>query len=473
MPSTLTTPRHATSTAPASDGAPVARSSTPHMPKVISAAIPLPAEHADPVLWPPHLHGPRVTDMFAGGGGSGLGALYAGCQVTYSFNHWPAAGYAHQSIAHTGADDAGVYIADLSDPSRFADTFATTEVLWASPSCPPWSNARRGDGTARTSMRTQAQATEEMQRARAQMWSPITWAEAHPDIKLVVVENVVDLITRNDGATHPGWRMLPAWLAAWAALGFSHTQVVCTNSMFHGDTPQSRDRLFFVFSKTELRDLKPVRDTHCGTCGHTTQAIQVGKSHPLFPGAVIGKYGRGWKFACSTCTQVVHPTTTGVGTVLDLDDYGTPVKDLTLGAATMRRIEHGLERIRAGRFAAQPMLIALSYTSEPDSKPGRPIDQPCPTLTARQEIGLATHPSLVEAYRTNTAPARLPSLSQMRFRMLRIEAGRAPEVARIGGFPDTYRWPANSKRDRWRLVGNAVTPAVARDLLQAAWTDLA
>lgn len=465
--------------------------SSPHMPAVAAPSQPVRVTSSRPSTQLPAAGTPlrkkaaklTYTDMFAGGGGSSLGALRAGLSPTYSFNHWPAAVAAEAvNCAHSPTAEhpgAGAYVAslELSAISGFGSLFAGTDIVWASPSCPPWSSARRGavTGTARTVNRTAAQMKDELERARAGMWAPVEWVQEHPGVRAVVIENVVDLLTHG-GA---GWVMLPAWLAAWDALGFAAPQVVCFNSMFAGRpgdrVPQSRDRAYLVFHRKGERapDLRFEIEAWCDDCGREVAAVQAGsRPHPLFPGAVIGKYGRGWRYVCPRCQGKVTPQTNGVLDALDLEDLGAPVTSRSLGATTLARIQAGIDKLdldapTGSVQALQPLLIALSYASDPTSKPGRATCLPSPTLTARQELGVAFHEAFLPGARR---PRRMPSAMEMSFRMLKAGTGldgpADNEVGRIGGFPDSYVWPGASKRDRWRMVGNAVTPQVAQMLLE-------
>src|SRR5829696_9191288 len=86
-----------------------------------------------------------VTDLFCGAGGSSSGAeAVAGVRVRLASNHWQLAIDTHNTnmphVDHDVADVAQV------DPRRYP----TTDLLWASPSCTFWSQARgqRRDFTA-------------------------------------------------------------------------------------------------------------------------------------------------------------------------------------------------------------------------------------------------------------------------------------------------------------------------------------
>ena len=70
------------------------------------------------------------------------------------------------------------------------------------------------------------------------MWDVVRFAEHH-DYGLVFVENVVEVAA---------WRPFDAWLLAMDRLGYRHQLVSLNSFILHG-VPQSRDRLYIVFSK--------------------------------------------------------------------------------------------------------------------------------------------------------------------------------------------------------------------------------
>jgi DNA (cytosine-5)-methyltransferase 1 len=98
-----------------------------------------------------------------------------------------------------------------------------------------------------------------------------------------------------------------------------------------------------------------------------------------------------------------------------------------------------LRRARAGREAFGPQFLAPFYGSG-SGKTGRSLDRPIGTLTTK---------------------ARWAVYDGDRMRMVTKEEGRE-----FMGFPATYRLPAKDE-DAWHLLGNAVCPPMARDLILA------
>lgn len=98
-----------------------------------------------------------------------------------------------------------------------------------------------------------------------------------------------------------------------------------------------------------------------------------------------------------------------------------------------------LARIAAGRERFGSTFLAPYYGSG-SGETGRSLDRPIGTLTTR---------------------ARWAIVLGDRMRMVRAVEGKA-----LMGFPDSYRLPANEAQ-AWHLIGNAVSPVQARDLIEA------
>ncbi len=98
-----------------------------------------------------------------------------------------------------------------------------------------------------------------------------------------------------------------------------------------------------------------------------------------------------------------------------------------------------LARIEAGRRAFGPRFLAPFYGSGSGTT-GRSLDRPIGTLTTK---------------------ARWALIDGDRMRMVSAVEGRA-----LQGFPADYRLPANEAQ-AWHLIGNAVAPAQACDVIDA------
>lgn len=159
-----------------------------------------------------------ALDLFAGAGGSSLGAELAGLRVVAAVNHWPVAVQSHtanhpQSEHH--CEDAAVV-----DPTRLPKH----DVLLASPSCTGHTRARGKDQPHHDA-------------ARATAWCVLRVAEVHRS-RLVVVENVPEFLR---------WVCYPAWKLALEALGYKLTEQVLDAADV--GVPQHRKRLFIVASR--------------------------------------------------------------------------------------------------------------------------------------------------------------------------------------------------------------------------------
>ncbi|WP_315388707.1 DNA cytosine methyltransferase [uncultured Stenotrophomonas sp.] len=98
-----------------------------------------------------------------------------------------------------------------------------------------------------------------------------------------------------------------------------------------------------------------------------------------------------------------------------------------------------LARIKAGRSSFGDRFIA-PYYGNGSGLTGRCLSRPIGTITTRDRWAI---------------------VDGDRMRMLSV-----PEARRAMGFPDSYRLPEN-KKDAMHMLGNAVCPPVARDLILA------
>jgi DNA (cytosine-5)-methyltransferase 1 len=150
------------------------------------------------------------------------------------------------------------------------------------------------------------------------------------------------------------------------------------------------------------------------------------------PLEIMGATGR-----VRTAVEVLDPPGTHVAKPV----YGRP---RPLAEATIERIRRG----RKGVGEADDFLIV--YYGSDAAGGWQPLDRPLRTLTTLDRFGLVSG-----ADRSTT------------LRMLQV-----PELKRAAGFPDEFKLDRGSRRDRIRLIGNAVCPpvmkAVVDGLLNAA-----
>lgn len=339
-----------------------------------------------------------VTDLFCGAGGSSSGAeAVPGVRVRLAANHWQLAIDTHNlnmpHVDHDREDIARV------DPRRYP----RTDLLWASPSCTFWSQARgeRQDFTAAATEPTlfdldllddaddEPASAESKERSRALMHDVPRFAEHHR-YKAVIVENTPELLK---------WWHLPKWIARMRALGYVH-QVLTVNSAFAqqlgAPAPQLRDRVYVVF----WQDRYPAPDFErwtrppawCPSCDEVVTALRA----PKDPRKPHGAYRRQYVFRCPSrsCRHAeAHPYVLPAAAAVDWLVRGQRIGDRAkpLAPKTVARIEAGLRR-----YARRPVVLeAAGNTFE--RRPGVrawPVDEPLRTLHTTASKALACPPFL-------------------------------------------------------------------------------
>lgn len=326
--------------------------------------------------------GVTATDLFCGGGGSGIGLHAAGVQLKMAANHWDLAVRTHQ----TNFPDVDHDIANISetDPRRYP----WTNILWASPSCTRHSQAQGRRDRQRDRMPGadwKPLPRDAAERSRATMWDVIRFAEYH-QYDAIVVENVVEVTD---------WVLYNSWLAALQQLGYRFREVFL-NSMHTGGgnviaAPQSRDRIYIVAWRRGLTapnlDIRPA--AFCSQCDELIQAVQQWKRSDK----TAGKYRQQYIYVCPTCRAAVEPFTRPAATAIDWSLTGQRIGDRMkpLAAGTMRRIEAGI-----ARYGNDPgVLVPLDRANDP-GKRARTVTEPMGTQTTRATWGLATPPLIAE-----------------------------------------------------------------------------
>lgn len=346
-----------------------------------------------------------VTDLFCGAGGSSSGAqAVAGVRVRMATNHWALAIDTH-NLNHPETDHD---IADISevDPRRYPKT----DLLWASPSCTFWSQARGQKQTfahqpTEPSLfdlsdlddehdEIRALPEEAAERSRALMHDVPRFAEHHR-YKAVIVENVPALLS---------WWYFPKWIARMRAVGYLH-QVLTLNSAFAhqlgAPAPQLRDRVYVVF----WQDRYPRPDfdrwtrpqAWCPRCEQVVTAMQA----PKDPRKPFGNYGAQYVFRCpsTSCRHaVVHPYVLPSAAAIDWATAGQRIGDRArpLAPKTMARIEAGLRRYA-------PSAITLEAAGQTfERRPGVrswPVEQPLRTLHTTASKAVAVPPPFIAIMR--------------------------------------------------------------------------
>jgi DNA (cytosine-5)-methyltransferase 1 len=170
------------------------------------------------------------------------------------------------------------------------------------------------------------------------MWDVPRFAEFH-GYELIVVENVVEVAK---------WSLFPAWLTAMDALGYDGRPVFL-NSMVAHPTPQSRDRMYYVFWRRGNRapDLDFDVDAWCPSCERDVAARQVWKPRTkAWPLATWGRYRTQYAYRCPSCRGEAAPYAFPAGAAIDWTIRGERIGDRAepFHPATMARIAKGQER---------------------------------------------------------------------------------------------------------------------------------
>lgn len=338
-----------------------------------------------------------LMDWFCGAGGSSQGAhAVPGVEVTRAANHWERAIESH--AANFPATDH--YRGDIREAP--VERWPVTDIFWASPECPQWSNARGKKRDFSTSMQDdlfgETAPSEEVERSRALMEEVPLYLRGVQDrgglVKAGVVENVVDV---------RAWDQWDRWLGEIRKLGYN-TRVIAMNSMHAAPptvhrAPQSRDRLYVAYWHRSIgrspdwdKWLRPT--AWCEQCGEWVNAVQVFKT----PGRDMGRYRQQYVYRCprAACrNSVVEPDALPAAVAIDWSLPGQRIGDRAkpLAAKTLARIEAGLEK-----FARPITLEAAGNTFE--RRPGVrtwPVDSPLTTQATTATKALAYDPLIVPA----------------------------------------------------------------------------
>ncbi|HTE57030.1 MAG TPA: DNA cytosine methyltransferase [Kofleriaceae bacterium] len=331
-----------------------------------------------------------VMDWFCGAGGSSQGMhSVPGVRVERAANHWAKAIESHAAnfplVDH--------YRGDIREAP--VERWPVTDIFWASPECPQWSNARgkKRDfaNTLQGDLFGDGAPSEEVERSRALMEEVPMYLRGVQQrgglVKAGVVENVVDV---------RAWDQWDRWIGEIKKLGYE-TRTIALNSM-HADprtvhqAPQSRDRLYVAYWHQSLgrtpdwnKWLRP--RAWCTGCQEWVRAVQVFKD----PTRDMGRYRQQYVYRCPEVkcrNQIVEPSTLPAAVAIDWNLPGQRIGDRAkpLADKTLARIQAGLDKF------ARPMVVPAGGTWRNDPVP---LDQPMPTRTTRENDGLAIPPLLI------------------------------------------------------------------------------
>lgn len=349
-----------------------------------------------------------ATDFFCGAGGSSQGTVAVpGVSISLAANHWEKAIETH-ALNFRGTDhfQGDIHEADVA-------RFPRTDLFWASPECPQWSQARgkQRDYDKQPDLFGEVLPDAAADRSRALMWDVPKYLEAMKTrgrpVLAGVVENVVDV---------RAWIHWQEWVQSIRNLGYK-TKLVALNSM-HAQpvrtlaAPQSRDRLYLCYWRESIRTpdwnkwLRP--QSWCPACEEWVGALQVFKKQ----GTDMGRYRQQYVYRCPRVTcrnSVIEPPAQAAAEAIDWKDLGTRIGDRPrpMKPATRARIEAGLRK-----YAVPITLEAAGNTYE--RRPGVrtwPVSAPVTTQSATPTKALAVPPLIVPAggtWREEAVPVASP-----------------------------------------------------------------
>lgn len=366
----------------------------------------------------------------------------------WAANHWPPAVATHEA----NFPDAEHYLGDIC--ALDVERRPRVDFYWASPACPPWTDARgkKRDFDKQTTQQSslfaddEPETDEQAKKARALMEEVPRYLRAMSErgrpVLAGVVENVIQCRL---------WSEWDRWISELHLLGYK-TRVIAFNSMHavaHRSlrAPQSRDRLYVAYWHRSLgRDpnwdkwLRP--EAWCERCGEVVRAVQVFKK----PGADMGRYRAQYVYACdkTTCRgAVVEPPTLPALVAIDPTIPGIAIKDRPangpLAPATIDRIKAGIRRHWL------PLLTPCGGTWRTSATR---LDEPAPTRTTTESDGIAVPPLLVpvEGRRgKNTTLATGPHRTQTARNETALATLPLPFVTPLRGGGDKLRTRCSSE----------------------------
>jgi DNA (cytosine-5)-methyltransferase 1 len=381
-----------------------------------------------------------VMDWFCGAGGSSQGMhSIPGVRMARAANHWERAIESHAA----NFPEVDHYRGDIRQAP--VDKWPVTDIFWASPECPQWSNARGKKRDFDLSLQGDLfdgfGPSEEVERSRALMEEVPMYLRGVQErgglVKAGVVENVVDV---------DAWDQMPRWRAEFRKLGY-HGRKIALNSM-HADprtvhkAPQSRDRWYWAYWHESIgrtpdwdKWLRP--RAWCPTCDEWVQAVQRFKD----PSRDMGRYRQQYVYRCpnTKCrSQIVEPETLPAAVAIDWTIPGQRIGDRTkpLAEKTLARIQAGLKKF------AQPLVVPAGGTWRNDATP---VAESMPTRTTRENDALAIPPLLIPVEgRDGKEPAS--ANAPLRTQTARNETGLAwlPFIAELRGGGSVARSAAES-----------------------------
>jgi DNA (cytosine-5)-methyltransferase 1 len=322
------------------------------------------------------------TDIFCGAGGSSVGLSLAGGELVLAANHWQTAIDTHKKN-FTAAEHK---CADINNYDM--RRLPTTDVLWASPICTEISpaGARKRKKVKQLDLFGNEEEVDEdaFVRTRATFHDVIRATEVHR-YKVVIVENVTNVAS--------DWELFPWWTEGMKQLGYN-MQIVCVNSAHVGGVeaaPQSRDRLYLVFTRIGIRlpDVEPRPLSWCPECEQDVEGVQSWRKD-TGRGLRVGKYNQQYDYVCPQVERhpgrrvKVEPYVRPAAAAIDWSKLGTPIGARTrpLKPKTMAKLRSAMEM-----FSTEPAVVTLTHGGT-ESRAFPASGAPLPTRTVKIGEGL-------------------------------------------------------------------------------------
>ncbi|MDT0262297.1 DNA cytosine methyltransferase [Jatrophihabitans lederbergiae] len=413
------------------------------------------------------------TDLFAGAGGSSIGLVAAGLNLSLAANHWKRAIETHA----TNFPNSDHLIADVTNYDM--RRLPRTKVLWASPSC-VW-HSPAGGNKSEDQIRAELDATfddyvpnEAAERSRATAFDVIRAAEVHR-YKVIIVENVVEFATK--------WKLFDWWKAGLENLGYT-VQLISVSSAHvgsEGNDPaaQWRDRLYVYCTAqgVPVPDVSPRPTAWCSDCDETVAAVQSWRRPNQ---RKVGKYRQQYDYRCPNARcryRIIEPYVRPAASIIDWHDLGTRIGDRAtegkrpLVAATMRRIQAGLDTFGV------PTMLNVNHGVGEDGRAYPAAAAPVPARTTKTGDGLACPPCWCRSAAAGTTPAAAPSTRCVPAPLVtsRVSAPRhrlhsrssrccATTPRRPGWMSPSRQWPPPA------TTGSPSRPGRSSPRTTAAWT---
>ncbi|MER6236517.1 DNA cytosine methyltransferase [Streptomyces clavifer] len=448
-----------------------------------------------------------VADFMAGGGGSSQGIHNVpGVELTLVLNHWRLAIDSH-ALNFPGA------LHECCDISQ-ADFrwFPRVDILWSSPECTHHSVA---SGRKRIQLdqipdeNGEVLPADAAERSRATAWDIVRYLDRMilrgKPVAGGITENVIDF---------QKWTLFESWRKALEVLGYD-TEIIHLNSA-HAHSrkalwaPQSRDRVYIGYIHRSVGrkvDWQKWVRPHATCPDHgAVRARQDFKRKDREP---WGRYRAQYVYKCPRggCEQVIEPVAMPASKAIDWTIPAQRIGDRKkpLAEKTMARIRNGLERY------SRHLVVPVEGR---EGKQAKSLDEPSRTMTTRRETGVAFRPFIAELrggaskHRSTTDPLctvtasgnhhglvsedlAVPYYGASKARPLSQPLGTLTTVDRYGLLKAqieaedcTFRmlepeeigtamsfWEdfqlLGTKRERVRMLGNAVTPNSAEVLVSA------